>query len=257
VGDTEVQRLARRRSVELRRSIGNAIRRMRMDAGLSMAAVSVAAGIHPSYLRLIEAGERDAGDRVLAAIGFVLGADVSVRLFPNTGPRIHDRFQALMVECLIGALHHRWQPTPEVVVTKPARGVIDLVLGERQPSTLIASEFNSQLRRLEQQLRWHREKEQSLPSSELWRFAAVDGDPIPPACSRCATRPIYVRSPAHTQRPCEQRTPRRHRRRSTPSPGRRSGRVPPSSGSTSTEATFASSTDHPVACVWDGESPQR
>ena len=38
---------------------------------------------------------------VLAAIGAVLGADLSVRLFPTTGPRIHDRFQAAMEEALL------------------------------------------------------------------------------------------------------------------------------------------------------------
>ncbi len=60
-------------------------------------------------------------------------------------------------------------------MTRPARGVIDIVLGERRERLLVAGEVNSQLRRLEQQIRWHREKEQSLPSSELWRFASADG----------------------------------------------------------------------------------
>ncbi len=114
---------------------------------------------------------------MLAALAVVLGADLKIRLYANTGPRIHDRIQAPMEECLIRALHARWIPSPEVVVTEPAHGVIDLVLGERQRSLLIAAELNSQLRRLEQQIRWHREKEQSLPSSELWPFARALDEP--------------------------------------------------------------------------------
>ncbi len=178
MGETEIRRLARRRAIELRRSVAASLRAMREDAGLSVAAVARAAGIDGSYLRLIEDGEREPSGRVLVAIGLVLGADLSVRLYPTTGPRIHDRLQAPMVECLIRSLHPRWIPSPEVVVTAPARGVIDVVLGDRAERLLIASEINSQVGRLEQQLRWHREKELSLPSSELWPFAAATGPPV-------------------------------------------------------------------------------
>jgi transcriptional regulator with XRE-family HTH domain len=160
VGETAIQRDARRRSVELRRAVGESVRRLREDAGLTQAAVARAAGVDPSYLTRIEAGGREPGYEVLAALGAVLGADVSVRLFPTTGPRIHDRTQAAMEECLLRELHPRWIRSPEVVVTRPARGVIDLVLGDRHERLLVAGELNSQMRRLEQQVRWHREKEQ-------------------------------------------------------------------------------------------------
>jgi hypothetical protein len=36
----------------------------------------------------------------------------------------------------------------------------------------VASEIQSELRRLEQQIRWHREKELSLPSSSIWPLRA-------------------------------------------------------------------------------------
>ena len=64
---------------------------------------------------------------------------------------------------------------------RPARGVIDLVLRDRPARLLVASEIHSQLRRLEQQIRWHREKELSLPSSYVWRSS---GDLDEPATSR-------------------------------------------------------------------------
>ena len=177
MGETALQREARRRAMELRRSVGESIRRLREDSGLSQAAVAHAAGVDPAYLGRIEAGDHDPGFRVLTAIGAVLGADVSLRLFPTTGPRIHDRSQAPMEECFLSTVHRRWIRSPEVIVVRPARGVIDLVLGELEERLLVASEFNSQLRRIEQQIRWHREKELSLPSADLWPFMAAHGAP--------------------------------------------------------------------------------
>ena len=55
----------------MRRATGLALRRLREDAGLTLAAVARGAGIHASYLRLIEEGERDASNRVLAALAVV------------------------------------------------------------------------------------------------------------------------------------------------------------------------------------------
>lgn len=193
MGETRLQQDARRRATELRRSVGEHVRRLREDAGLSRAAVASAAGIHPSYMTRIEDGRREAGYDVLAAVGAVLGADLSVRLFPNTGPTIHDRTQAPMGEALLQVLHPRWTPLPEVPVLRPARGVIDVVLHDRAARRLVAAELQSALRRLEQQIRWHREKELSLPSSDLWRWTASDGD-------AATSRLLVVRSTAETRR---------------------------------------------------------
>jgi hypothetical protein len=55
--------------------------------------------------------------------------------------------------------------------------VIDLVLDDRTSPLLVAGEINSELRRLEQQVRWHREKELSLPSSEIWGMSAAGHEP--------------------------------------------------------------------------------
>jgi transcriptional regulator with XRE-family HTH domain len=177
MGETRLQRDARERAVELHRSVGTTIRRLREDAGLTKSAVAAAAGIDDSYLGLIEAPRREASFEVLAAVGAVLGADLSVRLYPNTGPRIHDRHQAPMVETLIRGLHQRWTPDPEVVVREPARGVIDVVLTDRRDLMLVATEVQSTVPRLEQMIRWHREKEASLQSADLWRFVAASGRP--------------------------------------------------------------------------------
>jgi transcriptional regulator with XRE-family HTH domain len=161
-----------RRADDLRRAIGTEIRRLRVDAHLSLRAVAHAGGLTPSHLSEIERGIAEASLATLAAIGDVLGADPSIRLFPTTGPRIHDRFQAPIVEALLRTAHADWKRLVEVPVWRPARGVIDLVL-VRQGEIVVATEVQSELRRLEQQIRWGREKAESLPSAEAWPMIAA------------------------------------------------------------------------------------
>jgi transcriptional regulator with XRE-family HTH domain len=152
---------------DLRIRLGAELRRARVDAGLSIRVVADAAGIDPSHLSLVERGRREASLSVLAAVGSVLGLDLSVRLFPTTGPRIHDRIQAAMVEALLREAHPGWKRLVEVPVWRPVRGVIDFVLA-RPGEVVVATEVHSELRRLEQQIRWGREKAEALPSAEAW-----------------------------------------------------------------------------------------
>jgi hypothetical protein len=109
----------------------------------------------------------------LTAIADALGADISIRVYPNTGPRIHDRFQAKITEELLRIAHRSWRRSVEVPVLRPARGVIDVVFHR---SILVATEIQSRIDRLEQQIRWAREKAQSLPSSDLWR--SIEAEPV-------------------------------------------------------------------------------
>jgi transcriptional regulator with XRE-family HTH domain len=143
---------------------GEEVRRLRLEAGVSLRELSAVTGIHTSHLARIEAADVHPSIEVLTKIGVALGADLSIRYFAGTGPRLHDRFQAPMVEALIRVLHPRWVATPEVPVVKPARGVIDLVLDDRASPTTIASESQSEVRRLEQQVRWSAEKADGLAS---------------------------------------------------------------------------------------------
>ena len=93
-----------------------------------------------------------------------LGADLGVRYFANTGPRIRDHLQVAMSEALLRELHHRWRATPEVPVYRPVHGVIDLVLEERTGDATVATELHSQVRRVEQQIRWQVQKADALAS---------------------------------------------------------------------------------------------
>jgi transcriptional regulator with XRE-family HTH domain len=144
------------------RRVGGEIRQMREDAGLSQAAVARTAGVNQPYLSRIEAGISEPTVEVLLRIGMALGADLGVRYFGNTGPRIRDHLQVAMSEALLGALHPRWRATPEVPVYRPVQGVIDLVIEEREGSATVATELHSQVRRVEQQLRWQVQKSDAL-----------------------------------------------------------------------------------------------
>src|SRR5687767_4482596 len=66
-----------------------------------------------------------------------------------------------MIGALLRWLHAIWRPTPEVGVPRPGGGVIDGVLEAPEPP-IVACEAQSDLRRLEQQVRWSRAKADAL-----------------------------------------------------------------------------------------------
>jgi transcriptional regulator with XRE-family HTH domain len=170
MGTREDQRRRRAKAHALTISIGADLRRSREDTGLTLRSVARAAGISAAHLSGIELGRSEASRTALVAIADVLGADLSVRLYPGTGPRIHDHIQARIIETLLNVSQPRWRPFLEVPVHHPARGYVDVVLSEARVPRLIATEVHSDLRRLEQQLRWAHEKTASLPSADLWRL---------------------------------------------------------------------------------------
>ena len=161
-GSTVNQRALRTRRRELLRALGVELRRMREDAGRSQAAIARASGVSQAHLSTIEAGDAEPSLEVLIAVATALGADLSIRCFPGSGPRVRDHLQLAMSEALLAALHPRWRATPEVPVYRPIRGVIDLVLEDRRGPAVIATELQSQLRRIEQQVRWAAQKADAL-----------------------------------------------------------------------------------------------
>ena len=157
---------ARRQATRIHRSLGEDARRLREDAGVTLTQLSDAAGIDRAYLGRIEDGEERPSIDTYAKLALALGADLGSRLYPNTGPALRDRHQARIAEALIGVLHPRWKPYLEVAVRRPSRGWIDAVLHDGAARTIVATEIQSDLRRLEQLLRWFPEKVASLPSWE-------------------------------------------------------------------------------------------
>lgn len=163
---------------ELRRALGAELKRMRLDAGLTLRALARAADVTPSHLSEIERGIAEPSLAVLAALASVLGADVSIRLFAGTGPRIRDRLQAPMVEALLREAHPSWKRLVEVPVWRPARGVIDAVVS-RPGEVVVAIEVHSELHRLEQQIRWAGEKADALPSADAWSMLLAGAPTVP------------------------------------------------------------------------------
>jgi len=151
--------------------VGESIRRYRLDASLTLTELGAITGVDRSYIARIEAGTASPGLDVLVAIGVALGADLSLRYFPGSGPRLVDRFQAPMIEAFIPELDPRWLVRLEVPVVRPARGVIDAALVDRSSPVAVASEFQSELRRVEQQVRWNNQKADGLAA----RLAEEDG----------------------------------------------------------------------------------
>jgi transcriptional regulator with XRE-family HTH domain len=157
---------------------------MRTDAGLSQEELARAAGVSQAFVARVEAATLHPTIESYAALAAALGADLALRIYPNTGPQIRDRHQAPIVEALLALLHPRWRAVPEVPVRAPTRGVVDVTLHDPgPPSVLVAAEVESEIRRLEQRLRWHAEKAQALASSDVWRLIR-DEDAASPVVSR-------------------------------------------------------------------------
>jgi transcriptional regulator with XRE-family HTH domain len=142
--------------------------RAREDAGISRTRLAEQAGVDRRYLERIEAGGMHPSIAVYQRLATALGADFATRIYPNTGPAIRDRHQARILELTLAAAHPRWARFGEVAVRHPSRGWIDLVLHDPIERVLLATEIQSELRRLGQLVRWAGEKAASLPSWEGW-----------------------------------------------------------------------------------------
>jgi transcriptional regulator with XRE-family HTH domain len=156
-----------RRLRDVVRALGVELRRLREDQGVSQAAIARAAGVSPAHLCSIEAATSSASLSALSHVAAALGARLDVRVVPQSGSPLRDHLQAAMVEALILDLSPVWGRHLEVPVERPVRGVIDLVLVHRERSVVVAVEAHSEIRRLEQQIRWANEKARALSNSEL------------------------------------------------------------------------------------------
>jgi transcriptional regulator with XRE-family HTH domain len=186
-----VQAEVARRMRHLDHQLGEDVRRLRLDAGVTVAQLAEIVAVHRSYIDRIEAGRARPSLPVLTAIGVALGADLSLRYFPGSGPRLHDRFQSVMVETVLRRLDPRWHAEPEVAISRPVRGVIDLTLTDRASPIVVSAEAQSELRRLEQQIRWASEKAAGLARK------IVDEDPA--AAGLTVSRLLIVRSTVATR----------------------------------------------------------
>lgn len=160
-----IEREAPRHAAEVRRALGAEIRRLREDANISQRRLADAAGVSQSHLCRIEGDKVRPTARIEAAIALALGAQLEIRLRVGTGSPIRDHIQARIVEALLRIAHPRWHRLVEVPVHRPVRGSIDVVFHDPADGMVIATEVQSQIRRLEQQLRWSNEKARAIVPS--------------------------------------------------------------------------------------------
>lgn len=165
---TRLQLAADRRTLGTRQALVDQVTRLRDDAGLSTRQLASGAGLSERYVGRILAGTERPTLEAYGRLAAVLGGDLTVRVYPNTGPAIRDRHQALILECLLGVRHARWHPFAEVAVQRPSRGCIDVAFHEPRERVIVATEIQSALHRLEQLIRWSAAKADSLPSWDGW-----------------------------------------------------------------------------------------
>lgn len=159
-----------RKTREVNRAVVLDIDRLRRDTGMSVRRLAREASIDAGYLSQLFTGSRSPSTAVLVALATVLGADLSIRVYPTTGPTVRDAIQARIGEELLRIAAPTWRGSIEVPVYRPARGFIDIVFDESSQSVIVATEIQSRIDRLGQEIRWAQDKAQSLPSADLWRF---------------------------------------------------------------------------------------
>jgi transcriptional regulator with XRE-family HTH domain len=165
---TRKELAARRSATSVRARLAEDLRRLCDDAGVSQARLAREAGVPASVLSRLLNGQARPSVETYARLGEALGADLAARFYPNTGPAIRDRHQAAILESLLGQIHPRWHPFAEAAVRRPARGWIDVALHEPRERVLVATEIESEIRRLEQQVRWATAKAEALPAWSGW-----------------------------------------------------------------------------------------
>jgi transcriptional regulator with XRE-family HTH domain len=161
---TALQAAADRRAAARRRDLADSLQRLLDDAGITRRELASVAGVARAYVGRILDSEANPSLETYARLSAALGADLSTRIYPNSGPVVRDRWAAPMIEHVLGTRHPRWSPFLEVGVHRPVRGWIDIVLHDPREDALVAGELQSELRRLEQQIRWHAAKADALPS---------------------------------------------------------------------------------------------
>ena len=178
ISKTAVARETQRRVRHVSIRVGDDVRQLRLDAGVSLRQLAEATGIDTSHLARIEKATAHGSIATLTSVAVALGANLSLRFYADAGPRIHDRLQAPMIEGLLGCLHADWNPRLEVVVPGNLRGVVDILLAHRIQPIIVIGEAQSQFRRIEQQTSLNGRKDGGLRSvASRWAFRFEAPDP--------------------------------------------------------------------------------
>lgn len=122
------------------RRAADELRRMRLRAGVSQAAVAAAAGTTRSLVCRLEQGDPVVALRTRFRVAAVLGADLRLAAYEGSGALIRNSIQAAIVEELLRSRAPRWRPSVEAAVPGPGRRSVDLRLDGPTDTILIEVE---------------------------------------------------------------------------------------------------------------------
>ncbi len=156
------------------RRAADELRRIRLRAGVSQAAVAAAAGTTRSLVCRLEQGDPAVELSMRFRVAAVLGADLRLTAYQGPGAVIRDSVQAEIVEQLLRSRAPSWRPSVEAEVPGPGRRSVDLRLDG--PADTILIEVETRVESLEEIVRELHSKRRAFVES-----AGADGN-----------RPIHV-----------------------------------------------------------------
>jgi transcriptional regulator with XRE-family HTH domain len=155
----EAERALRRQSTR----VADELRSLRSRAGLSQAAVAREAGIARSVATRLEAGDPGITLRTRFRIATVLGADLRLTAYADSGPLIRDTAQSALVEQLLSVADPRWRARVEAPIPGPGRRSVDLLLDGSAEMVMV--EIETHVSSLEEIIRELHAKRQTLVAS--------------------------------------------------------------------------------------------
>jgi transcriptional regulator with XRE-family HTH domain len=120
----EGDRQARRQAARL----GDELSALRRRSSLTQAAVGRAVGLDRTVISRLERGDPRVGLPIRFRVAAVLGADLRMSAYVNSGPLIRDAAQARIVETVLAGVDRRWRATVEAPIAGFDRRSIDLRL---------------------------------------------------------------------------------------------------------------------------------
>ncbi len=134
-----------RRLKAMTRRFGDEFRLLRLRAGVSQAAVARAIGVDRATICRLEGGDPAVSNAIRARAGAVLGADLTLGLYPAASPLIHDAPHARLIEAILRVRHPSWKATLEAPVPDGGRRSSDVRLDRGRDIVLIEVETRVQV----------------------------------------------------------------------------------------------------------------
>ena len=154
-GDRQARTQAHRLGIELAA--------LRLRAGISQAAVGRALDIDRTVISRLERGDPQVGLPIRFRVAALLGAELRVSAYAQSGALIRDAAQARYAECVLALADRRWRRTVEASVPGNARMSVDLRLDS--PTLTILVEVESRVGSLEEIIRELHMKRAAFASS--------------------------------------------------------------------------------------------